>query len=274
MTDTQKVILSIFKEISIICSKHNIPYFAIGGTCIGAVRHKGFIPWDDDLDIAVPIESFDYLLDCLRKEISSALYVIDGHEPKHYHYVWAKVCNRNTTFIEKSEYHYKDAYKGVFVDIMPISGVPEGARRRVFYRTIKTLYFLNNTRRFPVITNGGPLKKLIKIVLKGMVSILPYNFFFNKYLKYLKKFPFRSSKYTGYVWYPEEMERLTFPQEYFKETVEVQFEDALISIPKQFDSYLKYQFGDYMKFPSEEKRLIHDGLVDLVHPYSYYYGKL
>ena len=112
MTETQKVILSIFKEISGICARHNIPYFAIGGTCIGAVRHQGFIPWDDDLDIAVPIEHFDFLLDCLRKEIPSDLYVIDSHDHMHYHYVWAKVCDKNTTFIEKSEYRYKDAYKG------------------------------------------------------------------------------------------------------------------------------------------------------------------
>ena len=274
MTETQKVILSIFKVVSEICAQHSIPYFAIGGTCIGAVRHKGFIPWDDDLDIAVPIEYYDSLLDCLRKEIPDSLYVLVASEKLHYHYIWAKVCNRNTTFIEKSEYRYEDAYKGVFVDIMPISGIPNGFERKTFYAKVKLYSYLNNIRRFPVISNGSPVKNCLKSILKFLISIFPFSFFSNKYLGLLKKYPFYKSKDTGYVWFPEGIERLTFPLDFLKNSVRMQFEDTVISVPELYDSYLSFQFGDYMTLPPEEKRLKHDGLVDLDHPYGYYYGKL
>lgn len=273
MTDVQKVILSIFKEIRKVCENHSIPYFAIGGTCIGAVRHKGFIPWDDDLDIAVPIEHFDFLLDCLRKEAPSYLYVIDSHDHMHYHYVWAKVCNKHTSFIEKSEFGLEDAYKGVFVDIMPISGIPEGKKRKCFYKEVELFTFLNNIRRFPVNANGI-VKMSLKYVLKGIVSIFPYDFFSNKYLNLLRKYPFKNSNYTGYVWYPDEIKRLTFSRSFLRDTIDMPFEDTVISVPKEYDNYLSFQFGDYMKIPPIEQRMIHTGLVDIEHPYKYYYGKL
>ena len=71
MTDVQEKILEIFKEIVKVCNKYDIPYYAIGGTCLGAVRHKGFIPWDDDMDIAIPIEDIDRFIKIAKKELQN-----------------------------------------------------------------------------------------------------------------------------------------------------------------------------------------------------------
>ena len=103
MTDLQKRILDIFREVRDILDRNGITYFAIGGTCIGAVRHGGFIPWDDDLDIAVPIEQFGRMLDLLKAELPPHLELYTGAERKHYRYIFVKVTDNRTTFIEKTE---------------------------------------------------------------------------------------------------------------------------------------------------------------------------
>ena len=130
MTELQTKILDIYKKVSVICIRNNIDFFAIGGTCIGAIRHRGFIPWDDDLDIAVPIEQYDKFKECMREELPTNLYLYDCDTVKEYRQLFCKVCDRNTTFIEETEKPYKKAYKGVFVDIMPISGVPSNKEEK------------------------------------------------------------------------------------------------------------------------------------------------
>ena len=125
MNDTQKVILDIFACISNICNKNGIRYFASGGTCLGAVRHQGFIPWDDDLDIAIPIQDYDKIWKIAQKELPHHLKIYKEDDIRHYRYIFGKIHNENTTFIEKSEIKYPESYKGIFVDIMPISSIPD-----------------------------------------------------------------------------------------------------------------------------------------------------
>lgn len=268
MTDVQKVILSIFKEVAKVCDNHNVPYYAIGGTCIGAVRHKGFIPWDDDLDIAIPIEHFEEFVGIARKELPSHLYVYTSDDVKHYHYVWMKVCDKRTTFIEKSEYKLKDAYKGIFIDVMPISGLPSQQNGRAeFIRKIKLYEKLNDRLRFS--NCFLTIKSFIgRLPFRILSKILPYNYFSKKYLNYLKSYPFRDSSYTGYVWYSQWIERLIFPTSFFGEGVKLNFEDTLINCPSKYHKYLTQQFGDYMIPPSINEQEIHAGLIDINKPYT------
>lgn len=273
MTDIQKVILSIFNEIASICSKHCIPYYAIGGTCLGAIRHKGFIPWDDDLDIAIPIEFYDSFLSIAAKELPDNLYLYTANNVVHYHYVWAKICDKRTAFIEESEYCYNDAYKGVFVDIMPISGVPETTHRRnKFVRKIKLLDYLNVVRRFPIKPSFN-LTSVLGYLIKVVVILFPFDFFSDKYLKELRRHPFSESVYTGYTW-SSVISWLFFPTSWFGKGKSFQFEDITIICPDDCHRYLSFQFGDYMVPPPENEITTHKGIVDLVRPFTYYYDKL
>ncbi|MBR1574684.1 MAG: LicD family protein [Bacteroidales bacterium] len=268
MTEVQKVILSIYKEVSALCDRHGIPCYAIGGTCIGAVRHQGFIPWDDDLDIAVPIEDYDRLRRLLEKELPDNLYVHAPDTARHYRFVWMKVCDAGTTFIEESEVPYRDAYKGVFVDIMPLSGVPEGRwARELFYRRLHRLARLNDNRRYPS-TKQGLRGVLSRLLSAAMERILPEDYFSTRYLNLLKRYPFRSAKSIGYVWMEAWVRRLTFPQAWFGPGVLQAFEDTVIRCPSQTHQYLSHQFGDYMQLPPEEQRETHHGIVDLDHGYT------
>ena len=96
MNDVQSKILDIFLKVNEICERNNLTYYAIGGTCIGAVRHQGFIPWDDDLDIAVPIEEWDTFWAVMERELPDSYEIYNGNHIKHYRYVFNKIHDANT----------------------------------------------------------------------------------------------------------------------------------------------------------------------------------
>ncbi len=273
MTEVQKVILSIYNEVARICDRNNISYYAIGGTCIGAIRHKGFIPWDDDLDIAIPIEHWDKFLSLMQTELPKQYYLYTSDTIKKYHYTFAKICDRNTTFIERSQYNIPKSYKGIYIDVMPLSGFPDNEiERNKFIHKLSLLDRYNKRRRFP--ETFGTLKGFIFSALFMTIGkLFPFNFFSREYFKVLKSQTFSESQYTGYSWYPEWLPRLVFSKDVFSDGIFVPFEDTQIRVPSDYHSYLSQQFGDYMTIPPEDKRETHDGFVDLSHPFTYYFDK-
>lgn len=271
MNDLQKVILSIYKEIKIICERHNIDYYAIGGTCIGAVRHKGFIPWDDDLDVAIPIEQIQSFIEACNRELPPNLYLYTSEDHRHYRYVFLKVCDNRTTFIEKSEFGQKDAYKGVFVDIMPIAGIPSNHfQKKLFLKKIRLLNFLNiHIRYCDEPFNNNFSHNLLKIIFRTIYYFIPYSYFSKSYLKLLNLYPFHGSQLVGYVWWPDGLnDRLIFPYTWFLKKTELPFEDTFINLPQDYDNMLKQQFGDYMTPPSVGEQESHEGLVNLDKSYK------
>ncbi len=273
MNPLQTAILSIFKVIKDICDRYNIPYYAIGGTCIGAVRHKGFIPWDDDLDIAIPIERIDEFIEIASKELPSYLYIYSPQNIKHFHFYWYKICDKRTAFIEDEDKDYPDAYKGVFVDIMPLSGIPEKKLiRKIFVWKLRWYGLLNQHTRFPDFMPTWS-SKIMGFVLRTLVHRVPFDTYTKKYFSMLSKHPFNQSSLTGYVWDPGQIERLSFPKDWFEKRLEMDFEDTTISCPGEYDKYLTAQFGNYMLPPSVDRQETHKGLVDLEHSYLEYTNK-
>lgn len=271
MNQLQERILDIFKTVAQICDDHQIPYYAIGGTMIGAARHQGFIPWDDDLDIAVPIEHFDRLMEELEKNLPEHLKLYRSADKEYCGLIFIKVIDERTTFIEKECLEYPDMYRGVFVDIMPISGVPANRlAQKIFVTRVLLLAKLNYYRRLPPKEMAKKITKAMSYILHLFAGVIPYNAFSDRWMKLLQKYPLYQAEKTGYVW-SQKLKKLVFDAEDFHGTVLLDFEDTKISCPKGWENYLTVQFGDYMALPPVEEQVgKHDGIVDLGKSYHYY----
>lgn len=256
MNEVQSKILDIFKEVAKVCDKNKIPYYAIGGTCIGAVRHNGFIPWDDDIDIAIPIEFFEKFQRCAEKELPNHLRLMTG-KTRHYKNIFIKVHNINTTFIEKLDEKYPDVYKGIFVDIMPLAGIPsdEGDRRK-FVKKIVRWEILNFVRRYPFIEMYSLKTKIIWIIMRMFLFWTPFSYYSDKWMKMLNKHPLRDASLAGDTWH-HTISKVVVPMDCFSKALMFPFEDTEMSCPTGYDMYLSKAFGDYMKLPPEEERQVH-----------------
>lgn len=272
MNDIQKVILDIYKVIKKICENNGIEYFAIGGTCIGAVRHQGFIPWDDDIDIAIPIEQFNYFRSVCNKELPDYYRFFDYMVIPEYPNVFSKIIDIRTTYIEDHEKNNPQMFKGVFVDLMPIGGIPSDEKEREkYFEQLRHNINFNKLRRAGMLISTNKAKRMIKKMILPMVQMLNVNTYTDKIFEDMISRPFYMSEITGYTWGIYDERYLSFPTEWFLNPVSIPFEDTEILCPSNYDAYLKYQFGDYMKIPPlEEQTSRHHPFVDLNRPFSFY----
>ncbi len=275
-------ILKVFQEI---CKRHNLRYFAIGGTCLGAVRHKGFIPWDDDVDVAMPYEDYEKFLEVADSELPEGYETFTPFNQKgDLHEYLSKIHNINTALIEAPCLKDKSAYRywGIYIDIFMVHGMPTS--KKEFRRLSRAVSFygkLSRRLRMPM-SDEQSLKGLVKYMLSFLLQHLglPYDYFTQKSYNLIKNyplgcsdkiiFPWRKSKRDKNGWYTN-----IFPYRDFRNTVELPFEDTTITIPAGYDDYLRIEFGDYMTLPPEEKRNNHmsyggGGIVDLDRSYKYY----
>ena len=253
--------VEILKEISKICSRHNLHWFAIGGTMLGAVRHKGFIPWDDDIDIGLPRKDYDRFWEYAEKELPEYLKPLLA--VKDYKLLYGKVHDTGTTCIENCCRGKKEWYKGVFVDVMPFDGVPDFSfARKLYYKAVYCLVVIYNNRRFGKIRKTG---------IKGIQNALPASLVYRLWHFIITRHDIYHSQNTCYTWAPD-CKKNTFAAKDFLDVIYVPFEDMQIPIPRNYDKCLTVQYGDYMQLPPPEKRFSHskDGIIDLTKPYTDY----
>lgn len=257
MTEIQEKELEVLKEVIKIIEKYELRYFAVGGTCLGAIRHYGFIPWDDDVDIAMPREDYELFRTKLYQELPSKFKKLDYDNSESNTFFFTKIHDSMTTFVENYAKDSPDRYTGAFIDIMVLDGLPMKNTQRVVRNSQMFLKLNEKIRKTPL---GYRKQKPFKAILKKIVScILGYNYFSTRWCNLLKKYPFddsekvylscRNEKYAlahGY--------KVVFPYSYFANYATVSFEDTTIRVPKKYDDYLTDDFGDYMQLPPEEKR--------------------
>lgn len=276
-SEIQDVILNILKVVIELLEHEHLRYFAIGGTCLGAVRHKGFIPWDDDIDIAMPIEDFERFLSIAPKILPDYLDLFVPTQSKHDCLLFIKVMDSRTMMTENRFFQYKDTYVGAWIDIFPLSGIPS-----------KNFWFIKqatiiNKLSFKTKSKCSESKSIYGKAIWLFVSplrLLPIDFFWKRYIKLLENHPFDSDKYkyTGFSW-TNRLPDWIFPKACFSDSVYLDFEDTKIRCPIGYHEYLNLQYGDYMSYPPLEDRnsghLFDQGCIDLKHSYKdYQSGKI
>lgn len=249
--EIHEVTLGILKKIDAVASAQDLKYFMAYGTLIGVIRHQGFIPWDDDLDIMMVRRDYEKLI-AYFEEHEEELYpykVFTVQNNKNYPHMIARICNTEYPIRVNNE---KECGLGVFIDVYPLDGLgtdPAVWRRMLRKRQqlIAGSYYATR-KRFEV-----PKKKYRipdKFLLYVFAKIVGRDFFTNQLEQYKNIFSWDDSRYVGCaVWEPE-----MFEKKYFMETTRMPFCDMQVMVPKEYDKLLRTSYGDYMQLPPEEDR--------------------
>ena len=265
--DVQIKILDVMKYIDKLCRENGIVYYIMGGTALGAVRHGGFIPWDDDLDIFMTPDQYDKFKAVFQQE-NSSLFVLQEWRTTPDYLEYAKVRMNGTTFIEHNFKNRKDLHQGIYVDIMILHKVPDSRfLQKVVYLESKfvTLYGLSQRNWQP--KSGAQKAALIAL------KILPSQWLAGRFYKRIYKYDDMTGGYKYCYWItPAKFRNGLFDASFFSDPVDIRFEDTLLLGSKEIKKYLEYRYGDYMKLPSEAERkaAVHAEIFDVNKDYREY----
>lgn len=268
----QEKSLEMYKYFKNICDKNGLTHFFCGGCCIGALRHSGFIPWDDDIDVFMPRKDYNALFDIWKANADETRYKICRTSKDEYTRIqFLTISDENTTFI-KSRQADLDIPHGIRLDIIPIDGSPKSSLKRKIQIGWALIYsmFINGEPH----TSKG---KLLEIMSKATLALFPTVKSRYKIWKFaekqMSKYPLEKSPFAKElcVWY-EVMVR-NYPSKLFKDVVYHDFEDIKVPLPIGYDEYLHMAFkGDYMQLPPLEAQTPKHEIVfyDLDNSYKKY----
>lgn len=248
--------LEIFQEILAICRRHELRCFVDSGTCLGAVRHKGFIPWDDDLDVGMPRRDYEVFRAVARQELPPYLNLLDFDETKQMMHMFLKVHDARTTCIEKEFAHQPELYTGVWVDVFPYDGYPApGLKRKVLRARTALLESINWVLRMPDSVVARDRKGRLQLWLfKPLRRLVPFNWASRRldwlWTKYdMEKYPYAVE---AREWFYSDGKSLK--SEAISTLGTAVFEGMEVPCPGDWDTFLTSLYGDYMQLPPEEKR--------------------
>lgn len=263
----QMKILEVMKYIDHICRTHGITYYIMGGTALGAIRHGGFIPWDDDLDIFMTPEEYAKFKVAFEKEACSQFVIQEWRTTPRY-LEYAKVRMNGTTFIEEAFKDRKDLHQGIYVDIMMLHKVPENrlVQKMVYYESkFVTLYALSQRGWKPKSSAQAIVLKSLKLLPCRLMARMAYRHIY-RYEELRENF-----KYCYWIT-PAKFSAGLFAPTFFESPVDVPFEDTHLMGSAHIKEYLQYRYGDYMKLPSKEQQeaAVHAMIFDVNKDYKEY----
>lgn len=270
----QDKMLSIFKHFKSICEQENLRYWAGTGTCLGAVRHNGFIPWDDDMDIYMPRKDYEKLWEIWEKSNTEAKYKLcRTSKGKNYRHRAMQIVDLTTTFINERCMN-DDIEHGIYIDIIPMDVCPSNPFSRVRQIINAILYSIYNIQ-IPPDFQGGRLMRTATKALLGLVKSPERRYkIWKRAERQLSKYKEEKNEYYTdlYIYFWMIFKKL--PKKWF-ETEEIKYEDTTIKIPSGYDDYLRILYGNYMELPSEKDRGVkhHTVKIDVDNSYVVFKGK-
>ncbi len=261
----QKILLAYLLEIDRICRKYNIKYFLAGGTLLGAIRHHGFIPWDDDADVMMLREDYEKFQAVAQEEMPGNIFMQIPQTEKGNYNPFTKLRIDNTMFATKFTGNFMDMHNGIFFDVLAHdrTGQHKWSQKLHLMITMLTRSVVFNKWGDTDIAGGGGHPIVCKIVdrLKYLVP-MPFALWAQNH-----SLEFFRNRRTGYLYdgMGRNLKRGAFPAKWLEEAVYVDFEGYQFPVPKEYDKYLTYLYGDYMQMiPVSQRRTSHSiVLMDL-----------
>jgi len=246
----QRRLVPILDCIDKVCREQNLHYYLWAGTMLGAVRHKGFIPWDDDVDIAMPRPDYERLMQHSKEWMPAPFEVIGLHNRPDYPYPFSKVIDGSTTVIERPDFDFPE---GIYVDIFPLDGIttdPQLFRQHIrHYKLFRHLLFLRG--RDPFKHGKGP---------RSWWPLLIHQVFTLKWMQNKVQGIMQQYDYVScdHVIDHDFTERGVVKKKWLGESVLYEFEGGMYRGVADADAYLTHMYSDYMKLPPKEKQVQHN----------------
>lgn len=246
--EMKRIQLDMLKDIDSFCKANNITYFLAYGTLLGAVRHKGYIPWDDDIDICMPRPDYErFVFSYINR--NQNYQIKEFRKNKEYGFPFAKVSNENTIM---NEYMYDADSNGVYIDVFPLDGFKEKIQLIKFQWLNK---FLNSKKA--VLGKNRSLKKNVLIAL-GKIVLFPLSihFLLKKMHKIATRYGYLESENVAIFCFST-LKKGVVPRSVFETVDTAVFENIKVNAPHDFDRYLTSLYGNYMALPPVEQRVTH-----------------
>lgn len=260
LREDQLAALEILKKVAAICDREGFTYFLAYGTLIGAIRHQGFIPWDDDIDIWMPRPDYERLLDYFEahKDELLPLVAFNQNTCSDYPYMITRISDTNYWLDVTNE---KDYGIGTFIDIYVLDGVGgdyEKARSiSVKAKRYSSFLFQSTRERFQMGITKGLKKRLLKFPVYCYAKLRGKHYFINKLQSLIDLNTYDCSDYIGCISWCVNTEREVLKKEFFETTLKQKFEDTEFTIPGGYDAILTQIYKTYMQMPPEKDRIPH-----------------
>lgn len=248
LRNLQLVQVEILKYVDEFCVKNQLRYSIAYGTVLGAVRHGGFIPWDDDLDICMPREDYEKFISLWK---NNDKYILQNHNTNpDFSQSFTKIRKKNTAFVQKTDIGL-DYHKGVFVDVFPFDKVPDSAIKRKI-QSINVMFYNLYTRGYLPPKSGT----LVRIVSQIILKLTPRKKYLNKSNNYLSKIcKYNDNTKLKYA----DMSTIDAMNKYYDNDIfdnmkKIKFENLYVTVMNKYEDFLKIRYGDYMKLPPESEQ--------------------
>lgn len=266
LSKAQLTILNIFKEIKPFLENNAIPYYLLGGSLLGAVRHKGFIPWDDDIDIGIVRDDYERFVETISKNLPDHLELRSYRDESDHHYYFSRVVDKR--YLMSREGSIVSRKENIWVDIFPLDGMPNnGLVRRVHMMKLLWVRLCYHVACFDKVNLKRPHRPMSERIIIALIKGLHIDGHRN-YKKWLVRLDamLRKYKVQDSNWIVNFMGQYKFkemfPKSYYGKGKLYTFEGMELLGPENYDAVLTQMYGDYMKEPDDCDKNVHDAYLD------------
>lgn len=249
----QKVQTMMLKDFVKICEENDIMYFLIGGSLLGAVRHEGFIPWDDDIDVIMYRKDFEKLDKLIQSKKNDKYGIFNVLNEENYHHTWPQFILKGTAFIDwwGDQVNYTP---NIYIDIFIMDNIPKNKFKRFIHRW--SSFTLNQLVIYSIIKfkNESKLKEIIQQIAYYILKIIPISpmTIKKRCVKTYRKY--ENIETEEVCDFPSLMFMPIYEKKDFLPPKKIKFENMSVNVPNNYDKILTRLYGNYMELPPEDKR--------------------